>query len=129
MAAPGKLGIKSLTAELRKLAVEAHTVKDDGTPVTREAALADMIWKLALGWTETTRDENGNLKTVVHPPVAWAMQYCFERLEGKAPISATENEGGVRAADRVRQLAKDRLNQIAATLVVGKPPKHVPKTA
>jgi len=114
MASPlGRLGTRALTNELRKLAAEVHTITNDGTPVTREQALADMIWKLALGWTETVLDEEGNRKKVTHPPVAWAMQYLFERIEGKAPQAIVEDAGGIKAADRVRELAKDRINSLA----------------
>jgi hypothetical protein len=109
----GRYGTRALTSELKKLASEVHTITNDGTPVTREQALADMIWKLALGWTEVQRDEEGNAKKVIHPPVAWAMQYLFERIEGKAPQAITEDGGGIKAADRVRELAKDRINGLA----------------
>lgn len=109
-----------------------HTITDDGTPVTRAQALSDLVWKFALGWEETTRDEEGNLKKVTHKPIAWAMQYLFERLEGKAPIAASEDAVRIKASDRVRELAKDRVNSLAVaaagTVSVSKgPPKHKPK--
>lgn len=128
--ATGRLGGKALTSELRKLANEATTITDDGTPVTREQQLAVMIWRQALGWTEDTRDEMGNAVTKKHPPVAWCQQFLFERMEGKAPVASTENDGGMKAADKVRQLAKDRINALSiAKAGVGGPPKHKPKSA
>lgn len=117
----GRFGTRALTGELKKLAGEVHTVTDDGTPVTREQALAELIWKQALGWMEVTRDENGNRKEIPHPPVAWAQQYLFERMEGKAPQATTEDTGGMKAADKVRELSKDRINKLAR-VAIG-PPK------
>jgi hypothetical protein len=124
----GKIGGKALTGELRKLASEVHTSDAHGNAITKEQALSDLIWKQALGWEEVTRDEMGNLVKVLHKPVAWAQQYLFERLEGKAPIAMPDNDGGMKAADKVRQLAKDRINARAvASAGIGKPPKHKPK--
>lgn len=120
----GRFGTRALTGELKKLAGEVHTITDDGTPVTREQALANLIWKQALGWEEMTRDEMGNAKKVWHPPVAWAQQYLFERMEGKAPQAVSEDMGGMKAADKVRELSKERLNKLAK-IAVG-PPK-IPK--
>jgi hypothetical protein len=127
MPVQGRFGGKALTAELRKLAAEVHTVTNDGTPVTREQRLGELIWQQALGWTEESRDDNGTMKKVVHLPVAWAQQYLFERLEGKAPVAVAENDGGMKAADKVRSLAKDRVNALAAKAAVGKPPSYKPK--
>lgn len=119
-----RFGTRALTGELKKLAGEVHTITDDGTPVTREQALANLIWKQALGWEELTRDEMGTAKKVWHPPVAWAQQYLFERMEGKAPQAVSEDMGGMKAADKVRELSKERLNKLAK-IAVG-PPK-IPK--
>lgn len=128
--APGILGGKALTAELRKLAVEAIDVSPDGTPVTREQILSLLIWNQALGWTETwwETDSSGNRikREVKHKPVPWAQQYLFERMEGKAAQAMPEENGGVKAADKVRQLAKDRINSLAR-ITAGPPmPKGTP---
>lgn len=118
---------RALTGHLRTLAGEVHTVTDDGTPVTREQALAELIWKQALGWTETTRDDSGNAKNVKHPPVAWAQQYLYERIDGKAMVMQPDGETGLKAADKVRELARDRVNALAAAVVPSGPPKFRPK--
>lgn len=125
MAIPGRLATRALTGELKKLAAEVHTITDDGTPVTREQALANMIWRQALGWVEVIRDDEGNRKEIQHPPVAWCQQFLFERVEGKAPIAIVDETGGIKAADKVRQLAKDRINSLSKAKVG--PPKHKPK--
>lgn len=120
-----KFSSRALTTELRKLADEAVTVTDDGTPVTRAQQLAKILWDLALGGEKKIRDEFGNLKTVHQPPVAWAGQFMWERLEGKAQVAQNDNTDGVRAADKVAALAKERLNKMATT--VAGPPIHKPK--
>lgn len=124
---PGRLGGKKLTEELRKLAAEAYTITDDGTPLSREQALSALIWKQALGWTEEVRDENGDRREVIHPPVAWCQQFLFERMEGKAVAAQPEDAGGIRAADKVRDLAKQRVNALAAAAKKSGPPVHKPK--
>lgn len=121
--ANGRMGGKALTAELRKLAGQAVSVDDNGDPITREMRLAELIWKQALGYTEVIRDEMGTETKRDHPPVAWAQQYLFERMEGKAPVAMPENDGTMKAADKVRQLSKDRVNALAAKIVPSGPPK------
>lgn len=114
----------ALSHELRKLAGQVHTLLDDGTQVTREEQLAQLIWNQALGWNEKKRDENGTLQEIWHPPVAWAQQYLFERIEGKAQVATGTEQKGMTAAEKVRGLAKDRLN---ALVPVKGPPAHRPK--
>ena len=110
---------------MRKLAEEAFSVTDDGTPLTRAEALARLLWNMALGYSEKVRDENGTLKDVAHPPVAWASQFLYDRLEGRPQTAIAEDETRVKAAERVRDLSKQRLNKMAAS-VIG-PPVHRPK--
>ncbi len=103
----------------------------NGTSPSQEwqERLAELIWKQALGYVEEVRNEEGTLTKVVHKPVAWAQQYLFERMEGKAAIAAPDASVGMRAADKVRALAKDRLNRIAETVTAPKasrPPVHKP---
>lgn len=124
-----KLGLssKALTEELRRLAAEAHTVKDDGTPVTRHQALAELIWKYALGWSEKKRNPvSAIMEEVSHPPVAWAMQFMWERLEGKAAPATIEEGGHIKALDKIRDLSRNRLNAMAAGKPAG-PPTHKAK--
>jgi hypothetical protein len=108
-----RLSAIALTNHLRQLAAEVVEVLPDGTQVTRNEKLAELIWKQALGFAEEIKDEWGNTKTVTHKPVSWAQQYLYERIDGKAPIAAPESQSGVRASDRVRDLARNRLNALA----------------
>lgn len=123
-----KFGGKSLRAELRKLASEVSDQVDEaGDPLTNDQVLARMIWQQAKGWTEVIRDDNGNRKEIVHPPVAWCQQFLFEQIEGKAPISVPDDIQGIRALDKVSDLAAQRLNGITAKVI--KPPPPVPSRA
>jgi hypothetical protein len=89
--------------------------------------LAEMIWRQALGWKETKRDEHGNRIEIDHPPVAWTQQFLWERLEGRAAPAVQEQEAGIRAVDRVRDLAKQRLNALVSPAKKSPPPVHTPK--
>ena len=121
-----KLGGKRLTAELSRLGAEIHDMLPDGTPVTRDEQLAKLIWQKALGWVEETRDAEGNRKKKAHPPESWAMQYIWERREGKAPAALPDESGGKTAAQKVRELATQRLNSIARSSVGSTPPPPPP---
>ena len=125
-----KLNTKSITRHLRTLAAEVNTEHfgSDGGILTNEEAAARLLWKKALGYTETIRNEEGNQKEVKHKPEAWALQYVMERLEGKIAHAQSEDTNRVRAADKVRELSKTRLNQLATAVAGPKgPPKHKPK--
>lgn len=108
-----KVNPRALTKHLQKLGQEAHTVDNEGTPVTREEALAQLLWNMALGYTEKVLDNEGHWQQVIHKPVSWAMQYVYDRREGKVPQAIGEDEGRIKASDKVRELAKSRLNALA----------------
>lgn len=111
-----KFNNSALTKELRARATVVHTITDDGTPITREQALTEWIWKQALGWVEVIRDDHGNRKEIRHEPVGRWAEFVFERLEGKAaPASASDTTERVSAADKVRELSRERLNKLAAS--------------
>lgn len=131
-ALPAKLSTRALTRHLHELGAEAHTVADDGTILTREEALARLLWDKALGWEEVTRDEDGNVKRIKHKPESWAIQYIYERREGKAAAATVEEDNRIRTSERVRELARDRLNRLAEAAVnadgsSGKSAKGPPK--
>lgn len=119
--AAGRLNGKVLTENLRKLAGEVHELLPDGTQLTREEVLSRLIWQQALGWTEEVRDDLGNRTRKVHPPVSWCQQFLFERMEGRAPQAVQDESSSMRAADKVRELSKQRLNALASAAIG--PPK------
>lgn len=110
------LGSKALTAELIRLASEVVGT----TGQTRFQILADLIWKWAIGWTEVKGD-----KTITYPPVEWAAKYVFERIEGKAATAEAEVGERITAADKVADLARQRINKMAN--VAAGPPKRTKK--
>jgi len=126
--APGKINQKALTAALRAMSGQAIDIEPNGTPITRYEKLAALIWEGAIGGEKTERDEEGTLRRVIVKPVAWMQQFIFERLEGKAQPAAAEDEGRIKASDRVRELARERINKLTlkhAGVPKG-PPKHRP---
>lgn len=113
---------QALTRYLAEFGKHAHSVDDEGNTITREQALAEMLWKLALGFTEKVRDvTTGQWKEVYRPPVSWAIQYVFDRRDGKVAQAQAEETGKIRAADKVRSLARDRLNSL---VVSNGPPRY-----
>jgi hypothetical protein len=125
MAHTPQISKRLLSQKLKELAEQAVSVEDNGDPISRAEALAKLIWDKALGCVTMERDDEGNLKERRNKPEAWAIQFLAERMEGKAPQAVADEASGIRAADRVRDLAKDRINRIS-TVVTG-PPKHKKK--
>lgn len=122
--AVARYNTRELTKYLRELAVEAESMDDSGDVITRAKALALLIWKKALGYRGTVVTSAGS-KEVDHAPEAWAMQLIYDRLEGRVAQAATEEAGKQKAADRVSDLSRSRLNAMAGTAVGVKPPPKI----
>ena len=99
----------TLTKYLKALAVEAETILPDGDVLTKAAALADLVWKSALGWRET------DVKTgeeIVHPTDWRAVELLFNRIEGKT-ISAPPEDSGHSLVEKVTEMGRARANSLA----------------
>lgn len=128
--APRKLNTRALTRHLTEIGQEAVTIDNEGRPITREEALARLLWDKALGYVDQVKTDEGAMKDVIHKPESWAMQYIYDRREGRAVVSIAEDEGRVKAAEKVRDLAKARINSMAVSAAgpASKgPPIHKPK--
>lgn len=116
---------KELTSHLRAISKEIHTVDDDGRPVDKAEALTRELWKRALGFVEIVEEmKNGKPVTreIARKPEQWALQYIYERLEGRiAPVALGDAQTGIKAESRIGKLAASRLNRIADGS--GGPPK------
>lgn len=122
MAVPKYQG-KALTNYLRKLAMEAETMTDEGEPLTKAELLASVLWKKALGWTEEKLDADGVSKEVVHAPEAWAIQLIYDRLEGRVAQSIPDTSEKRKVSERVSDLSKRRINDLTASVRLPFPPK------
>jgi len=109
----GKPMTRGLTKALRELAKQVETMADDGSEITREHALALLLWKKALGYKALELDrKNKTMEEVYHPPEAWAIQLVYERLEGRVAQNAPDENSRMSAAERVSELAKSRINSL-----------------
>lgn len=113
---------QALTRYLAELGKQVHTKRDDGSFVTREEALAEVLWRMALGWSERVRDNTGAWAEVYHAPVSWAIQLLWDRRDGKPAQAQPEEATRIKATDKVRELARSRINQ----LVSDPPPVYNP---
>jgi hypothetical protein len=115
MSKSARLKKSELTHYLREFAKEAYEngLLDDGTCQTREQALANLIWHRALGYTEERTDDEGTVHETYHPPEKWAIQLIWERMEGRVSEAKAEDGGRITAAERVRELATQRINALA----------------
>jgi len=116
-----------LTQFIREIAEENHEDPlifgkgiDDARMITKAEALARYMWNAALGYkqkVEVLDKVTGQVigdKEVIHFPDKTYVTMLYDRLEGRVPtVEVDKDDSKPTAADRVSQLAKDRLNNIA----------------
>ena len=99
-----------LSRYLRALAQEIHTVDKNGDPLSRAAALAELVWKYALGFTKLA--EKPDEKDQQIPPATWAIELLYNRIEGKV-MTAPPDDQGHSLTDKVTELGRARANSLA----------------
>ena len=100
-----------ITRLIRERGNEFHTVDDEGNPLTRLQALALLVWKKALGWTEVDPKTGTE---IVHSPDRGFITMIYDRLDGKmAPAVADTGKKKATLSDRVGEQSKRRLNQMS----------------
>jgi len=102
---------KILTRYLELIAEEkTETVKDPMTGedrmATKAEALARLIFKRALGYTELDVKSGAD---IVHQPEQSKIGIIFDRIEGKAPMAGEDTQGKITAAERVSEVGKKRI--------------------
>lgn len=98
---------------------------DGGEYLTRNEAVAWLLWQYALGFEE--KDPDNNDKTIKVKPQRWAIELLWDRLEGKAPSAVHDDKGTLTAADKVSDQAVSRMNKIAAETVGAPKPGGPPR--
>lgn len=111
MARP-KFYSKELTEHLKRVAVEAHDWSEADGIITKAEALARILWAKALGGKEVRIKDDGSEKVIINKPESWAIQLIYDRLEGRAPTAVVDDEGKMTATERVRELSKNRANEL-----------------
>jgi len=121
-------GGKKLTALLREIALEAHDWSEEHGAITKGEALARLLFRRALGWEEVKISDEGERSTIKHPSEFAAMSLIYDRLEGKTPMALPEADQRVKTLQKVRDLAKLRVNGVTAAVNKAKstppPPPH-----
>lgn len=107
-----KYAPRQLTKFLKTLAMEAETIDDMGEVVTKGQTLAALLFKKALGYIEMGRDENGGHREIYHKPESWAIQYIYDRLEGRVPQAVIEEKDGPSIADKIREISVAKANAL-----------------
>ena len=108
-----KYSARQLTKFLKDLAMEAESVDDEGETITKGKALALLLFKKALGYSEKKFGDEGALIEVYHKPESWALQFIFERLEGKVPQTTIDPKDGPTIAEKIREISKAKANAFA----------------
>lgn len=104
-----------LSQFIRSIALEKTAcVKVDGEDqmVSNAEALARLVWKKALGYTEQIVKEGG-LTDIKHAPDRTMIALLWDRMEGRAPLVNPDKKDRRTIADRVSEQGKKRSNEIA----------------
>jgi hypothetical protein len=86
----------------------------DGRVVKRDDALTELMWDAALGLVVVGQDEHGPVHAKPDTRMALAI---FERREGKTPNAIPDDANAVTAADKVEEVAVNRINAQADAVV------------
>jgi len=123
-----KYSARQLTKFLKELAMEAESIDDEGETITKGKALALLLFKKALGYSSIRIGEDGNRVEVYHKPESWAIQYIYDRLEGRVPQAATEEKGGPSIAEKIQEISRAKANALAnKTQTKPRESKHLEK--
>ena len=101
--------IRSIALEPTELIKNA---KGDDQMATKAEALARLVWKKALGYTEQKAEEGG-LVDYYHAPDKTMIGLLWDRMEGRAPLMNPDKKDRRSIADRVSEQGKKRSNKIA----------------
>ncbi len=99
---------KLLTRFLEEIAEEQTELGDGEELITKAEALARLIWKRALGYTDS--DVKTGVDTV-YAPESSKINIIFERIEGKAPMAGTEKADKLTVSERIKEVGKKRITQ------------------
>ncbi len=102
--------IRDIAEEQTEFAKDPDNVED--RMVTKAEALARLIWKRALGYSEIRTDKDKVPVTYVIPPDKGCMSLIFDRMEGKAPAALDEGDEKLSVAERVSEQGKKRINEV-----------------
>lgn len=101
-----------LSKWLRQIAEEeTEFIKDDDGEdrmVTKAEAVARLIWRTALGYSEV-KIENGKEITTNYPPNRAMMNLLLDRIEGRAPVSTDMGKKKRSVADKVSEQGAKRI--------------------
>jgi hypothetical protein len=105
-----------LSKYLRSIALDVETITDDGSPVTKAAALAKLVWQYALGFEQDINPDHPDKGKARVPPAVWAIELLYNRIEGKIPVAVIEDNARS-LTEKVSDLAKARVNALAKASV------------
>lgn len=118
MAKPKSFTRRQLSEILGEELAAVHDMTPDGEIIDQGQALVKIVMKKALGWKETI--VKGREKTVIeHKSEAWAVQFIWDRLEGKAGLATPEVVEKVQVVETLKRLTAVKLNQIAEEAIAG----------
>jgi hypothetical protein len=115
-----KFSNRALTLKLREIMAEVYDSKledEKWTMTSKGERLAEILVDRAIGWKEEVTvktDVPGQVETTIvqHKPERWAIEMCYDRLEGKTPQALADETTALTAADKVEELSKSRINAL-----------------
>lgn len=104
-----KIG-RLLSHFIKQIAQEKIYQESEGQEllITKAEALCRIIWRDAIGWTETLAGG----ERIVHKPDKNMIQLIYERIEGKVGTAEEHKRKDTSIPDKVSEVAKSRINKM-----------------
>lgn len=113
--------LSSLLRNIAEEETEFHKdIDGNDRMVTKAEALARLVWKKALGYTEKTINTDGQELETVHYPDRVYASMLFDRLEGRVAAVESGKKEQRSVADRVGEQSKKRINALTKKVIDGK---------
>ena len=81
--------------------------------VSKAEAVAQWLWKEALGYIQEIVHDDGTKEKIIHQPDKWAIDHIWDRMEGRAPLMNPDKKDRRSIADRVSEQGKKRINALS----------------
>ncbi len=104
--------LSSMMRSIAEEETELGGTKSDPKMISKAEALARLVWKKALGYTEQVL-RNNELIDDTHPPDRVYVGMLLDRLEGRVAAVEPGKKEKRTVADRVGEQNKKRINAIA----------------
>lgn len=104
--------LSSMLRDIAEEKTELGGTVDDPKMISKGEALARLIWKRGLGWTEQKSTTDG-LVDIEHQPDRVYVAILLDRLEGRVAAVEAGGKEKRKVSDKMGEQSKKRINSIS----------------